>query len=222
MYHRPQQSAIITALSEGKRQQLRKKTVIGFQSSHQVIGVLASGYVKRYVITEDGNHSIQALYARGDIFPLTTAYKQLFELELNTGQEQVYYETLCSSVLYTLSREELKSLFEEQPSLYQDLAFAAGIRLQSNIQKLENMSLKTADKRVSHQLLYLAQQIGINNGGSITFDIPLTHQLIANMLNMARETVSHSMGRLHAQGVIETDPHVTIPDITTLERLAYS
>lgn len=221
MYRRLQQSNIITALSQGKRQHVPRKTLIDFESSSQVIGVLESGYVKRYAITEDGNHSIQALYAKGDIFPLTTVYKLLFNLELYQGQEEVFYETLTPSVIYTLSSSELAALFEETPSLYKDLAFAAGIRLQSNIQKLENMSLKTADKRVAHQLLYLGREIGISNDSSVSFDVPLTHQVIANMLNMARETVSHSLSRLHAQGIIATEPHVTILDMTALEDLAY-
>lgn len=216
MNRRHQQAELIRIITSGARHVLPKGAVIGFDDSRRIIGVLESGYVKRYTITEDGNQSIQALYDVADIFPLTQAYDLLFDLSISTGIEDVYYEALTKSTIYTLSRDELQKHLEANPGLYKDFSFAAGVRLRSNVQKLENASMKSVYKRVVHELLYLAELHGKHDGGAVTFDSPFTHQLIASMLNVARESVSHSMTELHKKGLVSKESCLTIHDIKAL------
>lgn len=216
MDKRYQQSALNKVIVSGKLTRLPKGAIISFDSSKQVLAVLESGYVKRYTITESGDHSVQSIYDTGDIFPLTPAYQLLFDLQLSTGIEDVYYETLTPATMYTLTSDELVVQMQKNPSLYRDFSFVAGVRLQSNVQRLENASMKSIYKRVVHQLLYLAERHGKYEGKSVIFDLPLTHQLMANTLNVARESVSHSMAKLHRKGLVSKTPRLTIHDIDEL------
>lgn len=216
MHRRYQQAGLTKAIAQGARHVLPKGAIVSFDDSRRVIGALETGYIKRYTITEDGYHSVQAIYDKGDIFPLSKVYEELFELTISTGIEEVYYETLTQSVLYTLSKEQLTQQLEAAPELYRDLSYAAGVRLKSNVQQLENASMKSVYKRVVHQLIFLAELYGVPDGSCIGFGPPVTHQLIANMLNVARESVSHSMVKLHNEGIISKGAHISITNLEAL------
>lgn len=216
MNKRYQQSDLAKIILDGSLTKLPKGTIIRFDGNKQVLAVLESGYVKRYTITESGDHSVQSIYDAGNIFPLTPAYGLLFDLQISTGIEDVYYETLTPAIMYTLSGDQLVAHMQKNPSLYRDFSYVAGIRLRSNVQRLENASMKSIYKRVVHQLLYLAERYGERKGNVVTLELPLTHQLMANMLNAARESVSHSMAKLQQKGLVSKTPKFTIHDIERL------
>jgi CRP/FNR family transcriptional regulator len=95
------------------------------------------------------------------------------------------------------------------------------VRLKSNIQRLENISLKSADKRLADALLHYARTFGKqHDNGEIVIDVPLTHQTLANILNIARETVSHAMLRLQDVGAIRVLPkfHIAVVDMDVLKQ----
>ena len=214
------QESLETLLRLGKRQQVPKGQVLQFSTDGQMLAILDSGYVKRYSITNDGDHSIQSIYGSLDIFPLTPTFKLIFNQSLFSGSETYYYEAMSPVVMYTISGDTLQTAVQDNPGLYKDLFYVCGVRLKSNIQRLENRSLKTAEAQVAHQLAYFADKFGEQGPDGITITIPLTHQTIANVLNVARETVSINMQRLQDKGLLVTQPKLTITDIDALRHRA--
>lgn len=208
------------ALLGGRQQKFPKGQVLYFSDDRMTLGILESGYVKRYSITSEGNQSIQSIYGPGDIFPLTPVFRLLFNMELSTGSEVLYYEPITAMTMYSISATELQNLLQEQPNLHKDLLFVCGERLKSNIQRLENISLKTALSQVAHQLLYFAERFGTTEDGVTTINVPLTHQTLASILNLARETVSLNIQRLQDKQVITTSPKLAVTSLDGLRREA--
>lgn len=206
-------------LTTGKYRRLPKKQVLNLSDGHMTLSLVKSGFIKRYMITNEGYHSVQAIYGAGDIFPLTPIFKQFFDKDIYRGDETYYYETITDSYMYSLSTIELVEALQEDPLLYKDLLYVAGMRLGSNILRLDSIALKTASRRVAHRLLYYADKFGEKKDGASTLKMPLTHQNIADILNIARETVTHCMMRLQEKGLIKTEGKtIIVPDMQALKR----
>lgn len=205
-------------LSEGKQIRLPKGQNVQFTAERMAIGVLSSGYIKRYLITQDGSESIQVIYGPGHVFPLTLLYKIVYDMDINLGDETTYYKTMTAADMHVIDAATLTRSLESDPLLYKDLLHVAGVRLSSNIQRLDNLSLKVTNRRVVHQLLYFAQIFGEPADQGVRIMVPLTHDDLAAVLNVARETVSLSLARLREKGLVETERFMVIPDLDALRR----
>jgi CRP/FNR family transcriptional regulator len=103
-------------------------------------------------------------------------------------------------------------------SIYKELFYTAGIRLSSNIQRLENVSLSSSYSRLVHQLVCFAEQFGEKSSAGTKILLPLTNSDLANVLNLTRETVSRSFSRLQKKGLAIGGTYIIIPDISKLRQ----
>jgi len=62
-------------------------------------------------------------------------------------------------------------------------------------------SLRTAD-RVQHKLLQLARVYGQVSAGGVSLDLPLTHELLADMVGSTRETVTRALSQFDREGLV--------------------
>jgi CRP-like cAMP-binding protein len=205
-------------LENGRQRQLPKGQVLSDFEGNFGLARIKSGYIKRYLITKEGNQSIQGIYGPGDIFPLTPVFRHLLKLEIYDGEEIVYYETLAVTRLYSIPLAELKDQVDKNPELHENLLRVAGNRLNSNIHHLENMSLANSYRRLAHQLLYFASQFGEFGPEGITILLPLTNSDLSSVLDLTRETVSRNFSRLRQKGLVKNGTHIMIPDIEKLRR----
>lgn len=214
-------SPLLALLQGGKQRKLPKGQVLPFSDQRMILSLLRSGFIKRYSITSDGTQSIQSIYGPGDIFPLTPAFKAIYDLEIYHGSEVFYYETITEAIIHSIDETTLLEALSHDPIIYKDLLYVSGQRLGSNIQRLENMSLRAANRRVAHQLVHYANKFGQPSERGIMILLPLRHQTLASILNLARETVTHCITRLQEKGLIEANQTITVLDIDKLRREAH-
>lgn len=209
-------------VTTGRLQRRTKGQVIQTTGGQKNFNLIKSGYVKRYLITNDGSLGVEAIYGPGDVFSLTLVYKTLFDQELYEGPEVYYFEAMSECEVYSLEITALAQYAAENPLIYRDLMIEAGKRMHTFIQGLENKTMKSAYNRTAHQLLYYAQQFGRKKKNGIEIDVPLTHQDLANILSLSRETVSVSCTALRKKGLISGNKHMRVLDMENLEEQAYS
>jgi CRP-like cAMP-binding protein len=210
------ESELYALLRTGKLFKLPKGQVIDALNESNKLNLIHSGFVQRYLVTKDGTKSIQAIYGSADIFPLTSVFNNVFDVKIYSGPAEYYYESLTDVEIFSISNQVLLTSLETKPQLYKDLFYASGLRLNSYIHRLESMSLRVSNKIVAHQLLFLASVYGDVSENGTTIIMPLTHKNIADMLNLARETVTHSLNRLEDMGMIIADKNITITNIEKL------
>lgn len=208
----------------GNRIKLKKGQVVHNSDGRMRLTLIKSGFIMRYQISNNGSLNIQSIYGAGYIYPLTHVFKLLFDQDIYTGPETFYYETLSDSEIYTIESTVLIGEVKKNPGLYRDLLIEAGVRFYSNIQRLENIALDSATKRLAHQLAYYVETFStktLNNKIKIT--LPLTHATLAAVLSVARETVSHSMIELRDLKLIKSSYHsIIILDLQGLRDFAFS
>lgn len=215
-------SKLYKALCTGRGQRHKKGYLIQSTDYREALTIVSKGFVKRYSITNAGNASIQSIYGPGDVFPLTWVFKNLLGLEIYTGNETYYYETLTEATIFTISKNVLEELIANDPSVYKDLLYIAGIRLRSNIQILENSSLENTEKRLAHLLLYYAKYNGEKMSEGARILIPLKHEDLASVLDTRRETISINLKSLRQRKLVTVDTYIIVSSLADLEEFAYS
>lgn len=214
-------NALSTLLKSGKKISLARGQVIHDPEHKKFLNVVGTGFIKRYSIDNNGAQSIQVIYGPEDVFPLTPVFKTIFDLDLYHGPETFHYEALVDSELYAISQDELRKALKANSNLYKDLLFVSGERLNSNIHRLENISLKTTHRRIAHMLYFAAGAFGEKTKEGLVLTVPLTHQTLADSLSLARETVTRRLARLEEKGLIKVDRHIVIKDLESLKKEAY-
>jgi CRP-like cAMP-binding protein len=214
-------SPLFKLLMNGKHHRLPKGQVLYVTADTMLLNVVKTGYIKRYLITNDGDHSMQAIYGPGDIFPLTPVFKAIFNKDIYRGPEVYYYEAMTDANVYSINQTTLLENLEKDTMLYKDLLNVSGVRLQSNIERLENMSLRVAQRRIAHLLVHLVDKFGEKTEHGTKILVPLTHQNIADLLDITRETVNRRIVRLEEKGLIITGKNIVVPDIEKLRREAH-
>jgi CRP-like cAMP-binding protein len=205
-----------------KVQQLTKGQMLYTSETSDKLILLISGFVKRYFIAHEGSLGVQAIYGSADVFPLTVVFERLFGLDIYTGPEIYYYESMTTVTLCAMDADLLGQRVATQPSVYRTLLENAGMRLRSNIQFLENLRLHGAYSKTAHQLAYLGQQFGTKTPEGIRIEMPLIHQDIADIIGTTRETVTASIIKLRKKKLIRTDRSILILDYDQLVREAYA
>src|SRR5581483_319073 len=85
-------------------------------------------------------------------------------------------------------------------------------------QRIQTLEYRTARERLLAELIYLAERFGERQGKEILINAPITHQDIADSINMSRETASRALELLFEEGLMGQEEHLfTVKDINKLQ-----
>jgi CRP-like cAMP-binding protein len=84
-------------------------------------------------------------------------------------------------------------------------------------QRIQSLEYRLPRERVIARLLDLADRFGETTNGGIVIQAPITHQDIADSINMTRETASRALELLFYDDLVAQDQHLFI--ILNAERM---
>lgn len=166
-----------------------------------------SGYVKVYNINNDGEERTLILRRPGDIFPL------LKDPAAPNYVSPYFYATMTDAVLGVIPQKDLMQEAEaSREGAWALLRYVSDFSasLTDRLSQIEN---KSAEDKLEHLLPYLKNVCGrpIGKSGDYRLELKLTHQDLASLLGIARETVSREMQKLSRQGKIKSlDGHLIV------------
>ncbi len=160
--------------------------------------VAKSGTIKTYNISPLGEEQIISLSSEYDIMP-----EAWFLGEASVAY--YFYEAFTDCEVYTIPRDELAREVEQNPELANVLLrrfMQLYIGARVHVNALEQS--RSRDKLV-HLLHYLMMRFGLpaKPNGTVELDIRLTHQTLANMLGVTRETIAMEISRLRKEKVVD-------------------
>lgn len=159
---------------------------------------MIEGYVKVYKILETGEERIVALQSAGDSFPLLS--------KPQTGYELIYYYEAMSDVeVGVQSITEFIEKTKNPETLQKVLHYLSkrSVELTSFVSALLN---KDAQDQLQSLLSYLFYKAAKKDkDGYIELDFKVTHQDLADLAGLARETVTNNMKKLKKSGVIKEE-----------------
>lgn len=119
-----------------------------------------------------------------------------------------------------ISRRDFQAYCMEHPEVALKVLQVVGARLRRLVGIIEELSFTTIRQRLIAALVKLAQSEGTKTARGIEFQLPATHQELANQLGTVRELISRNLMRLQAEGMLDVDARqIVIKDMKGLSAL---
>jgi CRP-like cAMP-binding protein len=207
----PQSDLIHQLFHKGQPMTVDKgQQILGNDQTPDGVYYITSGYVKVYSISNSGDEYLHIIYGAGEVFPILWAF-------LDIEPDARFYTAISDCVLWRLSREWFNHFIQ----LKMEVGYAFSIQLAQQFRvltdRVDNLQYKKAPERIAYRILYLASRFGVKDGDKYVIDPPVTHEIFASSINLARESVSREFEKLISQGVLEqVDHRIVIHDIDAL------
>ena len=189
----------------------RKKELI-FQPDEEPDSVfyLKDGYVRMYSVSEKGKELTLNIFKPGSYFPMIWAIGDI--------PNYYYYETMMAVTVYKTSKDQLIGFLKKEPLLLYELTKRIIIGTAGILTRLEYLLFGDAYQRVTSSLLLSARRFGLDKqNGEVEIQLPLTHQEVANLACLTRESTSLEMRKLAKNNLVISQKRKLI--IKSMDRL---
>ena len=184
----------------GNKRKYPKNQIIAYQGDTlKAIHLIEEGYIKAYTILDSGDTRTMFILGPGDIFPIA------FSLTLDWSDYEIryFYQSLTDVKLTLLEHEQFKKSIDTEPAITQVYMTYMGASNQAIMTQLEVMKNKTAKDKISLLLPYIAQKLGEEiRPNTYKLKLKLSHQEIADLSGITRETTTAILKELEKEGVI--------------------
>lgn len=179
------------------RQYAKKRTILFQGEVPRSLMVLQSGLVKVYGITTSGDQRTVTLLSVGDIFPVEWAFDK-------SRVSLYYYEAVNDCTLLMLPKVEFVNAMERDPVLKEQVFQAYMAHYTSATMHIYALEHSHAQEKLVYILQYLVARFGEKQpNGLVKINLRLSHQDIAEMVGLTRETTAVELHRLKDKGLID-------------------
>lgn len=203
----------LKAFFKNNKPQIYKKGEVILRGDEIPSGIyfLNKGFVKTYSFSENGDEFTFIIYRKNDFFPIAWTF--------NETRKPYFIETITQSVIFKRDREEFLEFLKNNPDVLLYIVSKITRRFDGLLERMEHMAFGNAYKKVCSILYVLSERFGKEvNHKNIVIEMPLTHKDIANLLGVARETVSVEIAKLKKDKIIKNSgKHIYILNIRKLK-----
>jgi CRP/FNR family transcriptional regulator, cyclic AMP receptor protein len=206
--------ALEKSLSKNPVREIPKNRPLLYQGEIPTMAFyVKSGIVKIYNITGDGEERVVGYESSGGLMPIEWLF----------GRSQVslyYYDTFTDCEVIRVPKEELLDYMNINPKValsYLDRSLAMLMGATIHLHALQQ-------PKARQKLLYIMQYLVLRFGlpgkqNKQMIDLRLTHQEIANIIGITRETVSTEISKLIKEKVLAIDDYRYVVDMDRAVRL---
>lgn len=181
-------------------------------SSPDSLYFMTEGWAYRSITTRSGARQIPTLVAAGGVCNLDNL---LFE------RADFGVRAITNITMLAVPRNQALELSAQYPGVSRAFALLALAENAILTQWAVGLGRRSALERLAHLLCEMSVRIGANDADGRSFDLPLTQELLADMLGLTAVHVNRSMQHLRTSGFIATAGRcVTILDTDALRHLA--
>lgn len=177
--------------------------------------LVKTGAAKIYRYSDDGKEVMIDIPGPGSLITITPFLKSVNHV--------AFAETLVDSEIYWMPLNNFKSLFQEDPEMIREIVEFLARKWDEFADRVEAFVTLNSMGRLAYIILELESKYGVDEEGKIHLPFQLTHQDLANLTGMFRETVSLSIQQLKKLGAISSEKQIiTILNKHLLEEIARS
>ena len=155
------------------------------------------GEVKVYHSSEDGKESIVAFHGAGDSFGEVSLIDQQTIPAMVAAMER--------SLVLIIGREEFFLIIQNQPKVMHKLLLLLSARLRQSWKHVRVLHFNDASNRVMASIKEMAAERGESGPEGVLLKIRLTHQNIADLTGLTRETVTRIIDKWKKAGLLSVD-----------------
>ncbi len=179
------------------RQYAKKRTILFQGEIPRSAMVLQNGLVKVYGITTGGDQRTVTLLSAGDIFPVECLFDK-------SRVSLYYYEALTDCKVLSLAKPEFLNALESDITLKEQVFQSYMAHYTSATMHIYALEHSHAQEKLVYILQYLVARFGEKQKNGLTkIGLRLSHQDIAEMVGLTRETTAVELHRLKDRGLID-------------------
>jgi CRP/FNR family cyclic AMP-dependent transcriptional regulator len=165
----------------------KNETVLHEEDTNEFMYIILFGKVKVIQMTEEGKEIILAIHKSDDFFG---------EISLIDGKTSpATVLTTENSLIAFISKKEFFSLISKQDKVRDKILNILCSRLRESWRRIYILNFRNASDRVKMLFLLLSHENGKKTPEGVVLNIKLTHQNIADMTGLSRETVTRILDR---------------------------
>ena len=198
--------------SQFKLLRYRKGEVI-FRAEDDPPGVfyLKQGYVRLYSLSDQGRELTFNIFKPGSYFSMMWA--------LGGSPNGYFFEALTPVEVWRAPKDRLIEFIKKEPEVLFELTRRILVGLNGILAIMQSLLFGNGHTRVASVLLVAAKRFGKHQKtGEVVIQLPLTHQNIASLAGLTRETTSLVLEKMEKDKLITSDHHfLTIKNIKKFE-----
>jgi|Napbiome12C3dose_1001474.scaffolds.fasta_scaffold00004_49 CRP/FNR family transcriptional regulator len=182
--------------SKFKRLSFKKgETILRPEDDPTGVFYLKKGYIRLYSLSSDAQELTLIIFKEEDVFPLMWT--------INNTPNSYYVEAITNTELYQAPRAAFLKFIKHNNEILLELTNHILKRFSGVLNRMEYAIFGHAQNKVASIILICAERFGIKTDAGIIIQVPLTHQDIANLIGVARETVSIEIEKFQGKGLID-------------------
>jgi len=173
----------------------KKDTIINAQETPKGVYFIKSGNVRLYSISSEGQELTLNIFKPGSYFSMMWAIGDI--------PNDYYFQAMTPVEVWLAPKADLVGYLKKEPEVLFELTRRILIGLAGTLRSTELLLFGKASDKIYAVLVTLAKRFGQPGKNKETvIQLPLTHQDIANLTGLTRETVSLEIKRLERKGTI--------------------
>lgn len=172
----------------------KNEIILQEEDTNEYMYVILNGKVKVVQTTEDGKEILLALHQSGDFFG------EMSLIDGKTSPANVIATEDSTAAI--ISKKDFNSLIRNQKKVLDNLLLILCSRHRESWDKIQMLNYKNASHRIKLLFFMLSDKYGEKTAEGVTINMKLTHQEIAEMTGMTRETVTRVIDRWQREGEI--------------------
>lgn len=165
------------------------------EDTNEFMYIILFGVVKVVRLTEDGKEIILAVHRSGDFFG-----------EISIIDKKTLPATVVAmedSSIAKINEGDFLALIHEYEKVLDNLLRIFCSRLRENWERIQILSFNNAEQRIKTLFLKYANESGTKCPEGAILHLKLTHQDLANMIGISRETVTRIIDKWRTDGEIK-------------------
>lgn len=197
-----------------KRLYKKKEVIVRADDDPPGVFYLKEGYARLYTVSPYGQELTFNILKPGCYFSMMWA--------IGNAQNSHYFEAMTDIELWRAPKEDLLEFIRREPDVLYELTRRILIGLDGLLGVMESLLFGNAYNKVATALIVAAKRFGKKQSdGTIIIELPLTHQTIASLACLTRETTSSVMKQFEKDGFVNNKrPFLVISDPEKLEKEA--
>ncbi len=171
--------------------------------------IIKSGLIKIARAAPDGRMKTLNILGPGDYFGEMAVLDEPFR--------SATAEALLDSEVYVIYKRDFETLIEKNPHIAMDIIHTLIQRLRHADQQIEDLTFTGSKERVVKTLVKLSEQFGKRQEDKVHIPLHLTHQEIAELAGLSRETTTRLLNEMEKDGLLGFDKH----QVTILNELKF-
>jgi len=177
--------SIASYFSDGINMKFKNgETIINGFDEPDGIHLIKEGFVKACSTSQDGHANLVLIHENGEFIPLPWALDGYHVTGLS-------YVAMGNVTVIKSSKDKLRVEMGNNMWLTQEVLNQAVNVIAIYTQRIQILEFRSARNRIIAEILMLSERFGKHSRLGIVINAPITHQDIADSINMNRETASN-------------------------------